>query len=115
MNQSKYIVGIDLGTSNSILAYTPAEVDDKYRVDVEVSSDVANALWRLNEALPSEPLVALVPIAHVQMNHGGAGLEAGGGGAGNLVRRNRQRGMIGPGLARPVGRHRQNQRRPVWR
>ena len=31
--------------------FLPAEVDDKYRVHVEISADIANALWQLNERL----------------------------------------------------------------
>ena len=31
--------------------FLPAEVDEKYRVDVEINADVANALWQINEAL----------------------------------------------------------------
>ena len=29
--------------------FLPAEIDEEYRVDVEVNADVANALWQLNE------------------------------------------------------------------
>ena len=36
MSQSKYIVGIDLGTSNSILAYTPVEMDDPAAADIHI-------------------------------------------------------------------------------
>ena len=36
MNQSKYIVGIDLGTSNSILAYTPADLDDPAGAEIKL-------------------------------------------------------------------------------
>ena len=36
MSDSKYIVGIDLGTSNSILAYTPAEVDNGETAEINV-------------------------------------------------------------------------------
>ena len=36
MNQSKYIVGIDLGTSNSILAYTPAEMVDEAASEIQI-------------------------------------------------------------------------------
>ena len=31
--------------------FLPAEVDEKYRVDVEINADVANALWQINERL----------------------------------------------------------------
>jgi molecular chaperone DnaK (HSP70) len=36
MTDSKYIVGIDLGTSNSILAYTPAELDDPAAAEIKL-------------------------------------------------------------------------------
>jgi len=36
MTDSKYIVGIDLGTSNSILAYTPAEMDDPAAAEIHI-------------------------------------------------------------------------------
>ena len=36
MTDSKYIVGIDLGTSNSILAYTPAEMDDQAGSEIHI-------------------------------------------------------------------------------
>jgi molecular chaperone DnaK (HSP70) len=36
MNHSKYIVGIDLGTSNSILAYTPAEMNDPAGSEIQI-------------------------------------------------------------------------------
>ena len=36
MSQPKYIVGIDLGTSNSILAYTPAETDDEAAAEIHI-------------------------------------------------------------------------------
>jgi len=36
MSNSKYIVGIDLGTSNSILAYTPAEMDDPAAAEIKI-------------------------------------------------------------------------------
>ena len=36
MSNSKYIVGIDLGTSNSILAYTPAEMDDEAVSEIQI-------------------------------------------------------------------------------
>ena len=36
MNDPKYIVGIDLGTSNSVLAYTPAEVDDEAASEIHI-------------------------------------------------------------------------------
>jgi len=31
--------------------FLPAEVDEKYRVDVEIDADIANALWQINERL----------------------------------------------------------------
>ena len=34
--------------------FLPAEVDDHYRVEVEVNADIANALWQLNERLAAE-------------------------------------------------------------
>ena len=34
--------------------FLPAEVDEHYRVDVEVNSDVANALWRLSERVADQ-------------------------------------------------------------
>ena len=36
MSHAKYIVGIDLGTSNSILAYTPAEMDDPAAAEIQI-------------------------------------------------------------------------------
>jgi molecular chaperone DnaK (HSP70) len=36
MNHSKYIIGIDLGTSNSVLAYTPAEMDDQAGSEIQI-------------------------------------------------------------------------------
>ena len=36
MSDPKYIVGIDLGTSNSILAYTPAELDDQEAAEIKL-------------------------------------------------------------------------------
>jgi molecular chaperone DnaK (HSP70) len=36
MNHSKYIVGIDLGTSNSVLAYTPVEMDDQAASEIQI-------------------------------------------------------------------------------
>jgi molecular chaperone DnaK (HSP70) len=36
MSHSKYIVGIDLGTSNSILAYTLADVDDEATSEIHI-------------------------------------------------------------------------------
>ena len=42
MSQSKYIVGIDLGTSNSILAYTPAEMDDQTAAEIHTPRDSAD-------------------------------------------------------------------------
>lgn len=36
--------------------FLPAEVDERYRVDVEIASDVANALWQLNERLDDTPM-----------------------------------------------------------
>ncbi|MGD9138107.1 MAG: Hsp70 family protein, partial [Desulfobacterales bacterium] len=36
MANPKYIVGIDLGTSNSVLAYTPAEVDDGATSEIHI-------------------------------------------------------------------------------
>jgi molecular chaperone DnaK (HSP70) len=36
MTDSKYIVGIDLGTSNSILAYTPAEMNDPAGSEIQI-------------------------------------------------------------------------------
>lgn len=35
--------------------FLPAEVDDRYRVDVEINADIANALWQLNERFGSGP------------------------------------------------------------
>jgi len=34
--------------------FLPAEIDHKYRVAVEISADIANALWQLNERLDRE-------------------------------------------------------------
>ena len=45
-------------------------------------------------------------VAHVQMDHGGADLEALGGGARELLGRRRQPGMVGLGLAPAVRRDR---------
>ena len=36
MTNSKYIVGIDLGTSNSILAYTPTEMNDPAGSEIQI-------------------------------------------------------------------------------
>jgi molecular chaperone DnaK (HSP70) len=36
MSNSKYIIGIDLGTSNSVLAYTPAEMDDQAASEIQI-------------------------------------------------------------------------------
>ena len=38
------------------LDFLPAEVDDHYRVEVEVVGDLAHALWMLNERIAAEPL-----------------------------------------------------------
>lgn len=37
--------------------FLPAEVDDHYRLEVEVVGDLAHALWMINERLTAEPLV----------------------------------------------------------
>ena len=39
------------GTPKKILHidFLPAEIDEQYRVDVEINADIANALWQLNE------------------------------------------------------------------
>ena len=44
--------------------FVPAEVDQDYRVDVEVNADVANSLWQLNERFDSGS--ALSDIAEYQ-------------------------------------------------
>ena len=54
-----------------------------------------------------------VAVADMQVDQGGAGLAAGRGGGGNLVRRYRQVGMIGLGLASAVRRHRDDIRAPA--
>jgi molecular chaperone DnaK (HSP70) len=36
MSNSKYIIGIDLGTSNSVLAYTPVEMDDQAASEIQI-------------------------------------------------------------------------------
>ena len=49
----------NVGVAKKILHidFLPAEVDDKYRVDVEINADIANAIWQLNERLGErEPL-----------------------------------------------------------
>ena len=47
-------------------------------------------------------------VAHVQVDHRGPALEAFGGGAGEFVRGQRQRRMVGLGLAPAIGRDRQH-------
>jgi len=56
MSQSKYIVGIDLGTSNSILAYTPADVDDEATSEIhilEIPQTIAPGSVATRSMLPS--------------------------------------------------------------
>ncbi len=36
MSDAKYIVGIDLGTTNSILAYTAADADAREAADIQI-------------------------------------------------------------------------------
>jgi acetolactate synthase-1/2/3 large subunit len=46
------------GNSHQIvhIDFLPAEVDENYRVDVEVVGDLAHTLWMLNERVTAEPL-----------------------------------------------------------
>jgi acetolactate synthase-1/2/3 large subunit len=45
------------GTPKKILHidFLPAEIDHQYRVDVEISADIANALWQLNGRVEDTP------------------------------------------------------------
>ena len=56
MTNSKYIVGIDLGTSNSILAYTLAEVDDEATSEIhilEIPQTIGSGSVAARSMLPS--------------------------------------------------------------
>ncbi len=46
------------------LDFLPAEVDENYRVEVEVVGDLAHALWMLNERLRKDPLRFDLPHQH---------------------------------------------------
>ncbi|GAB4545810.1 MAG: acetolactate synthase large subunit [Phycisphaerales bacterium] len=43
-NKDKQILHVD---------FLPAEVDEHYRVQVEINADIANALWQMNERIPA--------------------------------------------------------------
>ena len=46
------------------LDFLPAEVDENYRVEVEVVGDLAHTLWMMNERLEKEPLKFDLPHQH---------------------------------------------------
>ena len=50
---AKYVVGIDLGTTNSVLAYTPAEVDEPRLELLPIPQLVAPATVESRGMLPS--------------------------------------------------------------
>ena len=57
------------GKSKKILHidFQPAEVDEHYRVDVEINADVANAIWQINERLgDGDPLVDIGEYSEVR-------------------------------------------------
>ena len=58
-NQDKRIIHID---------FEPAEIDNHYRVDVEIVSDIASALWEINEKIGDE-LQFEVPEFIAQRKH----------------------------------------------